>query len=53
MKTAGGAKPLHQQLSEHDRRNLDLARQVLADAGNPAVAHLVDWAKRVVERLEK
>jgi len=35
-----------------DRRNLDLARQVLEDRDNPQVAHLVQWALRVVARLE-
>ena len=43
----------HAKLADFDRRNLDLARQVLADRENPQVAHLVDWALRVVERLEE
>lgn len=38
---------------DYDVRNLDLARQVLDDADNPDVAYLLDWARRVLERLEK
>ena len=39
--------------ADYDRINLDLARQVLDDSGNPEVAHLLDWARRVLERLGK
>ena len=37
---------------DYDRHNLDLARQVLDDANNPEVAHLLDWARRVIARLD-
>lgn len=44
-------KPLHAQLSEHDRRNLDLAREWLrTPAGRPPFE--LDWARRVLARLE-
>lgn len=36
---------------DYDVRNLDLARQVLDDGDNPEVAHLLDWARRVIARL--
>lgn len=38
---------------DFDRANLDLARAVLANPTHSELAHLVDWARRVVERLGK
>ena len=38
---------------DYDRANLYWARKALAEPGNPFLAHLVDWARRVLERLER
>ena len=40
------------KIGEYDRKNLELARQVLADPQNPKYAHLVEIARRTVSRLE-
>jgi hypothetical protein len=44
-------KTLLHKVREHDAANLQLAREVLADSGNPRFAHLLDWARRVVARV--
>jgi hypothetical protein len=45
-------KALAGRTHEHDAVNRRLAYDVLADVSNPKFAHLVTWAKRVIERLE-
>ena len=45
-------KTLADRTHEHDAVNRRLAYDVLADVSNPKFAHLVTWAKRVIERLE-
>ena len=38
-------------VTEYDRRNLERAREVLADQENPQLAHLVDESRRILARL--
>jgi hypothetical protein len=45
-------KTLADRTREHDAANLQPARDVLADAGNPKFAHVIAWARLVVPRLE-
>ena len=38
--------------SDYDRKNLEMARQVLSDPYDEWCRHLVPWAERVVARLD-